>query len=85
MIDFDTDGAGVDGAGFAGVFAFAFEFGRLARTEEAEGIEITLEISALAVSVENALAFGIGALVSRTAAREPPLDVFIFEVIDFSY
>ena len=60
VIDFNADGAGVDGAGFAGVVALAFEFGGLARTEEAEGVEIAFEISELAVGVENAFALGIG-------------------------
>ena len=62
MIDLDADGAGVDGAGFAGVFAFVFEFGRGAGTEEAEGIEVAFEVSPLAVGGEDALALGIGAV-----------------------
>ena len=60
MIYFDTDGAGVDGAGFAGVFAFVLKFGGIARTEKTEGIEIAFEVSPLAVGAENALAFGVG-------------------------
>ena len=63
MVDLDTDGAGVDGAGFAGVLAFVLEFGRFAGAEEAEGIKVALEVSPLAVGIENALAFGIGAVV----------------------
>jgi hypothetical protein len=35
------------------------QFGRVARTEKTEGIEIAFEVSPLAVSVENALAFGV--------------------------
>ncbi len=62
MIDLDADGAGVDGAGFAGVFAFVLEFGRFAGTEKAEGVEVALEVSPLAVGVEDALALGVGAV-----------------------
>ena len=63
VVDLDADGAGVDGAGLAGVLAFVFEFGRVARAEEAEGIEVALEVSPLAVGVENAFAFGIGSVI----------------------
>ncbi len=67
VIDLDADRAGIDGAGFAGVFAFAFEFGRFAGTEEAEGIEVALEVSPLAVGVEDALALGVGAVGWKTS------------------
>ena len=63
MIDFDADGAGINGAGFAGVFTVVFEFGRFAGSEKAEGIEIAFEISPLAVGVEDALALRVGAVV----------------------
>ena len=62
VIDLDADGAGVDGAGFAGVFAFVLEFGRFAGTEKAEGIEVALEVSPLAVGGEDAFALGVGAV-----------------------
>src|ERR1035438_4046542 len=60
VIDFDADGARVDRAGFAGVLAFALQFGRFAGAEETEGVEVTLEISPLAVGVEDAIALGVG-------------------------
>ena len=63
MVDLDADRAGVDGAGLAGVFAVSFKFGRWAGTEKAERVEVAFEISPLAVSVENAFAFGIGAVI----------------------
>ena len=52
MIDFDADGGGVDGAGFARVFAVNLQFRSGTRRQKAEGIEIALEVSPLAVSVE---------------------------------
>ena len=60
VIDFDADSAGVDSAGLAGVLAFALQFGRFAGAEETEGVEVTLEISPLAVGVEDAFALGVG-------------------------
>ena len=63
MVDFDADGARVDGAGFAGILAIVLEFGRVAGTEKAEGIEIAFKVSPLAIGVEDALAFEIGAVV----------------------
>ena len=62
VVDFDADSGGVDGAGFAGVFAVVFEFGRFAGAEEAEGVEVALEISPLAVGAENAFTFRVGAV-----------------------
>ena len=62
VIDLDPDGAGIDSAGFAGVLAFRFQFGRVAGMEKAERVEIALEVSPLAVDVKNALALGIGAV-----------------------
>ena len=62
VIDFNTDGAGVDGAGFAGVLAFALQFRSFAGAEKAERVEVALEISPLAVSVEDAFALEVGAV-----------------------
>src|SRR5579863_6921271 len=62
MVDLDADSAGVNGAGFAGVFALALQFGSFAGTEEAERIEIALEVSPLAVGVEDALALWVRAV-----------------------
>ena len=62
VVNLDADSAGIDGAGFAGVFAFVLEFGRFAGTEEAEGVEVALEVSPLAVGGEDTFAFGIGAV-----------------------
>ncbi len=81
VVDLDADGAGVDGAGFAGVFAVVLEFRRFAGTEEAEGVEVALEVSPLAVGGEDAFALGIGAVGFCEAAREPPLEVLVFGVI----
>src|SRR5579863_5132688 len=53
VVDFDADGAGVDGAGFAGVLAVVLEFGRVAGTEKAEGIEIALQVAPLSIGVED--------------------------------
>ena len=64
VVNLDADGGGVDGAGFAGVFAFdLMQFGRRARTEEAEGIEVAFEVSPLAEGVEDALAVGVFGVV----------------------
>ena len=60
VIDLDADGAGVHGAGFAGVIPFPFEFGGEARAEESEGVEVAFEISVLAVVGEDAVALGVG-------------------------
>ena len=60
VIDFDADGAGIDGAGFASVLAFALQFGSFTGAEKTEGIEIALKVSPLSVDAENALAFGVG-------------------------
>ena len=70
VVDFDADGAGVNGAGFASVFAFCSSSGVGARAEEAEGVEVALEISILAVGAEDAVALGVGAVgVSTTAVN----------------
>ncbi len=63
MVDFNADGAGVDGARFAGVLAFTFEFGRRAWAEKAERVQVAFEVSPLAVSVENAFAFRVGTII----------------------
>src|SRR5580704_4086798 len=59
VVNFYSDGGGVDGAGFAGVFAFELQFGSYARTEEAEGVEVAFEVSPLAESVEDTFALGV--------------------------
>src|SRR5258706_2043948 len=64
VVDLDTDGAGVDSAGFARVFAFQLQLWRDARAQETEGIEIALEISPLAEGAEDSLAFEVGAVGS---------------------
>ena len=69
MIDLDADGTGVNATSFARVFAVVFEFGRGARTKEAERIEIAFEVSPLAVGGENSFAFGIGAVVAGRGHR----------------
>ena len=62
MVDFDSDGRGVDGAGFAGVLAFDLQFGGGARAEEAERVEVAFEVSPLAEGVEDAFALGVSAV-----------------------
>ena len=66
VVDFNADGAGVDGAGFAGVLALAFEFGRAAGAEKAERVQVAFEVSPLAVGVENVFAFWVGTVVRGT-------------------
>ena len=65
VVDLDADRGGVDGAGFAGVFAFDLQFGSDARAEEAERIEIALKVSPLAEGVENRFALGVRAVLGR--------------------
>ena len=62
VIDFDADSARIDGAGFTGVFAFPLQFGRLSGAEKAERIEVAFEVSQLAVGIEYALTFEVGAV-----------------------
>ncbi len=65
MVDFDADGRGVDGAGFAGVLAFELQFRSGARAQKAEGIEVAFKISPLAKGAEDAFAFRVGAIAGR--------------------
>ena len=58
VVNLDTDGAGVDGAGFAGVLTVNLQFGRDARSEKAERVEVAFEISPLTKGVEYSFAFG---------------------------
>ena len=81
MIDLHADGAGVDGAGFAGVIPLPFEFGGEARAEESEGVEVAFEVSVLA---ETRSRSGLEAGVSITAA-EPPFAFLAFGVIGSSF
>ena len=60
VIDFNTDCAGIDGAGLASVLAIALQFWGFARTKKTDRVEVALEVSKLAVGVEHALALGIG-------------------------
>jgi hypothetical protein len=60
VIDLHADGAGINGASFASVLPFAFEFGGFAVAEEAEGVEIGCEVSPLTVGGEDAFALGVG-------------------------
>jgi hypothetical protein len=69
VVDLDADGAGVDGAGFVGVFAVAFEFWRGARAEETQGVKVAFEVSPLAVGSENTFAFRIRA-IGRGTVRD---------------
>lgn len=62
MVDFNPDGAGIDSACLAGVLAFALEFRRGAWAEKAERIQVAFEVSPLAIGIENAFAFGVGAI-----------------------
>jgi hypothetical protein len=59
VIDFDTDGRRVDGAGLAGVLAVDLQFGGGTGTEKAKGIEVAFEVSPLAEGVENTLALEV--------------------------
>jgi hypothetical protein len=56
VVDFDADGRGVDGAGFAGVLTIALQFGGRAGAEKTEWIEVAFEVSPLAEGAEDALA-----------------------------
>ena len=56
VIDFDADCAGINGAGLAGIFTLSSQFGSRPRRQEAERVEISLEISLLAVGGEYAFA-----------------------------
>ena len=62
VIDFDADGAGINCAGLAGVFAFALQFGSFTGSEKTERIEIAFEISKLTVGVEDTFPFEVGAV-----------------------
>ena len=62
VIDFDTDGARIDGSGCTGVFAFPLQFGRLSGAEKAERIKVAFEVSELAVSLEYSLTLEVGAV-----------------------
>src|SRR5260370_39246599 len=59
VIDFDSDGGGVNSAGFAGILAINLEFGSDARAQEAEGVEIAFKVSPLAEGAEDAFPLGI--------------------------
>ena len=69
MIDFDADGAGINGAGFAGVFAFALQFGCIAGAEESEGIEVAFEVSPLTIGVEDAFPLWVGAVFDDSGGQ----------------
>jgi len=78
VVDFDADGRGVDGAGFAGVLTFDLQLGSDARAEKAERVEVAFEVSPLTEGVEDAFAVGVGPLLfSMTAVL---VEVFDFEV-----
>lgn len=66
VVDLYADGARVDVTGLVGVLALSFKFGSGAWTQESEGIEVTFEISELAVSAEHSFALGIMAREFRT-------------------
>ncbi len=65
VVDFDANGRGVDGAGFAGVLAFDLQLRSGARPQKAEGIEVAFKISPLTKSAEHAFALRVGAIVGR--------------------
>jgi hypothetical protein len=69
VIDFDADGAGVDASRFSRVLALDLQFGRHAGAEKTEGIEIALQISPLAVGIENGFAFSPAGIV-RLSPRD---------------
>src|SRR6266480_174332 len=59
VIDLDADGARINRSRFAGVLTFGFQLRSFAGTEKPKRIQVTLEVSPLAVSVENTLALGV--------------------------
>src|SRR5579872_1564382 len=67
VIDLDPDRAGVNRAGFAGVFTLSFKLRRGTRTEKAQRVKVAFEVSVLAISVEDAFAFGVGAVIGGGA------------------
>ena len=69
MVDFDSDGAGVDIAGLMGVLPVLFELGSGAGTEESERVEVAFEVSELAIGGEDAFALGIGTVVGGLFQR----------------
>ena len=85
VVDFDADGAGVDGAGLAGVLAFPFEFGGEARAQESQGIEIAFKVPVLAVVGEDAVALRGWRTGGAITAAEPPLEFLAFGVIGSSF
>ena len=58
--ELDADRAAIGIARLAGEFAVDLEVGLRLRTEEAEGVEVSLEVSPVPEKVENALAFRAG-------------------------
>src|ERR1700722_1213652 len=67
VIDLDADSRRVDGASFLRVFAVKLQFWGGTRAEEAEWIEVALEVSPLPEGVEYSFALGIGAIFGRGA------------------
>src|SRR5271154_3115864 len=62
VVDFDPNGAGVDGAGFTSVVVVDLQFRSGARTQKTEGIEIAFEVSPVAKGIKDAFALGVDAV-----------------------
>ncbi len=65
VVDFYADGARVNRPSLASILIFNLQIGMRPRSQEAERIQVTFEVSPLAEGAEDAFALWVGAVVNR--------------------